>query len=361
MKDTASVDDSITMIVTYRLSDEITTNDTTLKMVTYIMSEEIITDDSIRKTLMRPVSDSAILSDTITKTVTYRLSEMISTEDDISKISQLGIVDNIIVDDILRATIIKPVGPDSAILSDTITKTVTYRLSEMISTEDDISKISQLGIVDNIIVDDILRATIIKPVGPDSAILSDTITKTVTYRLSEMISTEDDISKISQLGIVDNIIVEDILRATIIKPVGPDSAILSDSITKTVTYRLSEMISTEDDISKISKLGIVDSIIVDDTIRWTITKVFGDEATVDDTIRFTITKVIDDEIATVEDIIVIAPVTFRQSDSTTVDDTIRWTLTRVFGDEATVDDTIRFTITKVIDDDIATVEDIIII
>jgi len=122
-----------------------------------------------------------------------------------------------------------------------------------------------------------------------------------------------------------------------------DTSSIDDSITITVTKVLNDEINPVDDIVVIAPVDFI----------------LTDAATIDDSI--TIRMRVRDDLATIDDIIIIAPVTFALSDAVTIDDSITPTVTYRIDDAVTVDDSISLSIVKSVDDDLATVEDLIVI
>jgi len=355
--DSVSVDDRIYTTVFQRLTDGVTIDDRIVKIVIKLRREQVLIDDAIRKTIITQVNpDSVSISDRIYKTVFQELFDEVSIQDDIVKISFILPRNGILIDDILSVRIVKFMD-DAAVIDDRISKTVFYRISDSILVLDGKFKLVFKLQTDQVSIDDRIRITPVIPLE-DSATINDRISKTVFYRIADEISVQDDINLITFFFAVEAVLIDDRVRTTIIK-FTEDVTLIDDRISKTVFYRMYDEVTPIEDLLVVAPVTFVleDAATVDDRIR--ITPIFSpeDSATINDRISKTVFYRMYDEVTPIEDLLVIAPVTFVLSDTATVDDTITWTLTRAFGDEVAVDDSIRWTLTRVLDDEIAFVDD----
>ena len=371
LKDSVTVSDTLTKVAFARPDDLVTIQDDITKIIFVIEGELVLVNDVLRAVQIKRFGDSATVSDTLTKTVFSRLDDVVTIQDDITKIIYTIQGERVLVNDVIRVTIIKKMK-DSASVSDTLTKTVFSRPDDRITVQDDIRKLVFSRQDDRVLVNDVLRAVQIKRLD-DAATVSDTLTKTVFSRPADRITVQDDIKKLVLLINGDRVLVNDVLRAVQIKRFG-DSTTVSDTLTKTVFSRLDDVVTIQDDIRFITTVSLQDSAMVQDDISRIITRYIQDESLVQDTIQKTvfsrpddiitvqdsITKTVTirifDESSTVEDIILVAPATFRPIDTGSVQDTIRKIVTYRVSDTASVQDSITWIITRYVQDT-ATVQD----
>jgi len=267
IRDSLSIDDSISITVTYRIADTVLTSDTILrKIATSRIRDSTSIDDKISLSIGKTMKDSVFIDDTLTKSTSLRLLDEIIVSESGFKIVIPVKRDDVIISDVLRATTVKPVNPDSATFSDSISKRVTYGLLDEIMVSESGFKIVIPIQTDQVIISDVLRATTIKPVNPDSATISDSISRRITIGLSEGILLQEDITILTIKFRTEMISVSDTLRATPIKPI-KETATIGDSISKRVTYGLSDsVIVSESGFKIVIKVGL-EEIFIDDTIR----------------------------------------------------------------------------------------------
>ena len=325
-------------------------------------------------TLIKYIYDSATVQDSITWTVFARPQDTVSLQDEITKIVTIRINDLVTINDDIGITLTKYIS-DSASVQDSIIWTIIRYVQDTATVQDDITKITFISQSDGALVNDILRITLIKYIS-DSASVQDTLTKTVFARPQDTVAVQDTIlTNFITIRFGDVISVDESISVTFVKPINDvvsvqdstswtltkyilDEATAQDSLSVTSIMRIQDETATVDDLIHIAPVTFrpIDTGLVQDTIRFTVTKYALDEATAQDSLSVTSIMRIQDETATVDDLIHIAPVTFRPIDTGLVQDTIRFTVTKYALDEATVQDSITWTITRYVQDT-ATVQD----
>jgi hypothetical protein len=286
-----------------------------------------------------------------------RLRDSVNTDDIIAMFAHSQTpMDSALVDDNIRIGITKRAF-DSATIDDFIKIRVTQKLTDVAYADDDILKIIFKVQADVVLIEDVIRVSIIKNVDSDSATIDDVIRVRLIKKLTDVVSVFDDITKIVFKFQAENVMIDDVIKVRLVKDMH-DSATINDTIKKIVTYRPKDAISIQDDVFKLTFFFPSENVMIDDIIRITIIKYVFDLATVDDTIKKTVTYrpkdsvIIDDQISKV--------VTMRvRDDMATVEDILRPITIMYISDSAAVDDTIKKTVTYRPKDSISIQDDIL--
>jgi len=387
LTDSASVDDIAMAKAKYLMQDSATLRDILIRSSSFTreFDDSATIDDSISKRLFYTIEDSVSMSeilskftttttfdvvtidDMISKRVFYRIEDAVMTSEEVQNIlTRYVIYDSANVDDTLtfKVGFLRSTKGDSATTSDFISKKVMYSLSDSITISNEMSNIFPRFVRDDAItIADTLSGVVqYERAFEDSASVDDSISKKVSYRMSDSIKVFDNIILIGLIVHLDSVSINDEIFVKVSRRTS-DSITIDDSISKRLFYTFLDSVSVDDPIAFKARMRLADgakgesittsdlvlkktfwhieeSTSITDSISKRVFYTFSDSATIDELSAAKSKYNIADSVSTSDSLL---PKTFwTVEDSTSIDDTITKRVFFTISDTTSVDDPIAF-------------------